>query len=347
MRFCVATHFNKLGFAISKTKLLKFLYKATTEIPQNNSLRNSIPFYWYIDGPFSPPLLTLKEQLLQDNILQSKGIGYIASNQRLCDHDESFQEIRQLLTKIITAPTSRTSTAVIDDLYEHEAPYKFYISFKSRFTGMLANYLHDNSSRFIHTHLEDILHRTVGELPNKSLFSQFKYAYLDFINILLKVTKLELSEVSKVDVEKITWSIFETFAKGVRILHHDSYFEPQVQGWKIQFENSINNMEQSIDKLHELSKNLGLTDSNLLSFSTLIDHILNLKSKDKLVMVSFLPPKNDVALNYGNIDAELFKTMDDAEFQSLLKKFADSHNAIIHYAGKKDLESTSYRLLTS
>ena len=336
-----------MHYPISKTTLQKFLYKSTTELSDENPLKNTIPFYWYIHGPYSPPLITLNETLLEEDILKPKGKGYIASTTRLCKHDEFFEEARTALTKMIGSVTSANSTTVIEDLYAYEAPYQFYISFKSRFTAMLYNYLHDAHSRFKTEQLENILHQTIGELPNEPLFSRFKYAYLDFIDIMIKVIKLDLPDNSKKDIETISWNLFETFAKGVRILHHDDYFDVKVPNWKTQFEDSINEMEQNIDQLHELSQNLGSKTTNRMTFQKLIERILNLKSKNELIMVSFLPSQNDSELNYGKIDAELFKQMNDDEFKALLKKFECSHNAIVHHSTKKDMESTTYRLLAS
>jgi len=347
VRFCTAAHFDKLNLAISQTKIMKFLYKATTEISDDNPLKNSIPFYWYIHGPYSEPLLKITKQLLQENILKRDGKRYIASKTRLCEHDIHLEEIRNALIKILNSSAAVSANTVIDELYAHEAPYGFYISYKSRFCAILHNYFHDKDSRFKHKQLENMLHTTIGELPNKPLFSRFKYAYLDFIDIMLQILKEDLSEDNKRHLENVTWKLFETFAKGVRILHHDSYFEDKIDGWKTQFEDSINEMEQNIDQLHGLSKRLGSKSTNLMDFQSLMNKILNLKSKDELVMVSFLPPKNDAELNYGKIDAALFKKMNDDEFEALLKKFENSHNAIIHHSTKKAMASTTYRLLAT
>ena len=246
---------------------------------------------------------------------------------------------------MITVSASETSETVIDDLYEHETLYEFYVSFKIKFIGMLTSYLYDDNSRFSHNDLKDTLYHTVGELPSESPFSKFIYTYEDFIAILSRITKLELPKESKIYIEKITKSVFETIAKGIRIAYHDPYFEYMVADWETQFKNSKNDMEQNIDKLHELSMNLlGFKDNTLLSISELIELIQNLKHANKLVMVTFISGKINRELNNGRFDAAFFDTMSDDEFESLLKKFAHSHNAIVHYGGEFGMESTTCRL---
>ena len=133
---------------------------------------------------------------------------------------------------------------------------------------------------------------SVGEVPSGLPFSNFIYVYDDFIItiiIMSRITKQELPKESKIYIEKITKSVFETIAKGIRILHHDPYFEYLVVDWEIQFENSIKVMEQNIDKLHELSVNLGYKYNTLLPISEIIKIIQNLKHANKLEMVTFIP----------------------------------------------------------
>ena len=343
VRFCTVAYFDKFGVGISETKLLKFLSKATTTVSKNNPLHHSIPFYWYIDGPCSPPLQTLYKQLLKDDILQLKGVQFVASSQKLCPHDESFQEICHLLTEMIITSVSETSETDIDNIYECETSYNFYITFKFKFINALKSYLYDSNSKFNHADLEKILYNAISELPFTSLFSKFRREYRDFIHIMIRITKLELTEKSKIDIEKITKSVFETFAKGIRTSYHDPYFEYLVEDWETQFENSINEMEQNIDKLHDLSVSLGSKDNTLLTISEIIEIIQNLKHTNKLDMVTFIPGKLNRELNHGKFDATFFDAMNDDEFESLLRKFTDSRNVVVHY-GELVMKSTLYRL---
>lgn len=345
LRFCVATHFDKLKIPMSETKLLKFLHETTNSLPETNTLKKSIPFYWYIHGPFSPPLLELSQELLNEKILKQNNQGFTATSHRLY-HDEDLQKAKQILTSIIDKSASANSmTAIKEPNLQH--PYRFYISFKREFSSKLYNYLYDENTIFKTKELKDILHGTIGDLANNSLFSRFKYAYLDYISIMIKLIKLELIEVSQKDtLQTTTDDLFETFAKGVRILHHDAYFDSEVPKWKKEFEESVNQMEQNIDRLYDLAVNLG-ANKTMLTFSTLVEQVLHLKSKDQLVMISFLPPRNIAQLNYGKIDAEFFEKLNDDEFQDLLNKFKNSHNAVVCHTIKKEIISTTYRMQAS
>ena len=347
IRFCIHAHFKKQNLPISKTRLLKFLYKATNRVPVGNSLRKCIPFYWYIHGPYSEPLLELVQQMTDEQIIRVDRNGYMAAGRRLCEYDEDLIQVRERLADIIGESTSSSAIATIEELYREEAPYGFYVSFKSKFHGMLNNYLHDDSTRYRAKDLEAVLHQAIGELPNRTLFSQFKYAYLDFIAIMTRLAESELTEESKTRIKQSAQDVFETFAKGVRILEHDPHFERMVPIWNKEFEESVRRMEQNIDMLHALATSTGSGNTNRISFSTLVKKALELKSRGRLAMVSFLPTRNNVQSRHGQIDAALFKKMTDGEFQDLLRGFEGAHNAIICQSTGHDLKSTTYRLSAS
>ncbi len=341
IRVCTRAYFDKWDFPVSKTNLVKFLYKATREVSQDNPLKNCIPFYWYIHGPYSPPLLDIIEQLSKDGVLKHNGKGYLANYTRLCDHDEHFDKVYNKLRDIIC-----NSTSVIEELYQDMAPCRFYISFKSRFTGMLHNYFYDQNTRIKYKDLEDVLHQTVGELPMDSLFSLFLDAHLDFIRIVVKLAKLDLTEKAKKNIEQISKEVFETFAKGVRILEHDSYFDSEIEKWKIEFVDSFSELEKNIDRLYELAQSLGVKNT-LVTFQKLIDEILSLRSRDELIKIHFVPGINDVGSNFGNIDAEFFHNKNDKEFEVLLRNFEKSHNAIVDHSTNTGWNTTVYRLTAS
>jgi len=56
----------KKKFPISETKLQKILYKTKMAMSDRNPLKDKIPFYWYIHGPYSPYLMELKEKLMSE-----------------------------------------------------------------------------------------------------------------------------------------------------------------------------------------------------------------------------------------------------------------------------------------
>ncbi len=341
IRVCTRAYFDKWDAPISKTNLVKFLYKATREVSQDNPLKNCIPFYWYIHGPYSPPLLDIIEQLSKDGVLKHNGKGYLANYTRLCDHDEHFDEVQKKIRDI-----NYNSSGVMEEFHLDKDSYGFYISFKSRFTGMLHNYFYDQNTRFTYKDLEDILHQTIGEFPTDILYSQFGNEHLDFIEVVVELAKKDLPEKAKKSIEQTSEKVFETFANGVRILEHDSYFDSETEKWKIEFKDSVNELRQNIDRLYELAHSLGLKKT-LVTFQTLIDEILSLRSRGELVKILFVPGKNDAKLDYGDIGTEFFYNKNDKEFEDLLRNFEKSHNAHVDYSTDKALESTNYRLIAS
>ncbi len=346
IRYITATFFDKKKYHISRTSLIKILYK-TKKYTDDHPINKFLQFYWYEQGPYSPLLITLKDQMVSEGILHETNNGLVAEKSRIIDHDEFFEQLRNHVNQIINDAASNNSLTLIDDIYESDAPYRFYLSFKSRFLASLDNIIRDPNTHIKPDHLITILRETIGDLPNDVLFSKFKYNYLDFVELLSAIVEskkiIEFGSRLKNDSEEI----FKVFARGVRILHHDPYYENDVDNWKEIFNNAINNMETNILSLYSEAKNTPIKNIRLSTLDDLIQEILSLKAKKKLVAVSFFPPIRDESINYGSLDASIFNKLSESDFKELLQKFHNSKNAIIDEADEDDLNVIKYRITAS
>lgn len=348
IRLCIHKHMETKKFPISETKLLKILYKTKMNLPNNHPLRDALPFYWYLHGPYSPYILKLKDKMISEGIISSAGNGFVASATRVVDHIEnpSITEARKIINRMIDDSSSTSALTIMDDVYRTFAPTKFYISFKNEFQASLSSFLNDPSTRFKSEQLVDILEKTFGDIPNATLFRNYKYILRDFTELSSHLFKNENFKNYKNELESIVDSIFVTFAKGIRIKFHDEFYENEIEKWTSEFNDSVSELESKINQFALLLKNEKI-DTAFVTLDDLATKILTLRSKNKLVMASFLPFTKNDELNDGRIDAQLFDNKTNEELIELIKKFKNSRNAVIHYLKNNDIETENFKLITA
>lgn len=313
----------------------------------NTPIEEVLQFYWYEHGPFSPLIMEIKEEMKIEGIIHETDRGLVTEKSRIIQHDEFLQNIRAFLNQIINESYSDSSAALIDDIYNTDAPYRFYLSFKSRFAAALDNFYHDPNTHIKPDKLITILQETIGDLPNDPLFSNFKYNYLDFVELMTAVVEAKKINEFGERLQNDSNEIFKTFARGVRILHHDHYYEPEVEHWKEMFNESVFGMENNMLNLYCDAKNTPIKNIQLSTLDDLIQEILSLKAKKKLVAISFLPPIRDESINYGSLDASIFNKLSEPDFKILLQKFHNAKKAIIDRADDENLNAIKYRIIAS
>ncbi len=310
-------------------------------------MEDILQFYWYEHGPYSPLILELKDEMKTEKIIQETDKGLVTEKSRIIEHDEFLQNIRSHINQIINESYSDSSATLIDDIYTTDAPYRFYLSFKSRFAAALDNFYRDPNTHLKSNQLITILEETIGDLPNEPLFSNFKYNYLDFVELLSAIVKAKKINEFGDRLQNDSNEIFKTFARGVRILHHDPYYETQVDHWKTIFNQAVSNVENNILSLYCDVQQTPITNIHVSTLEELIPEILSLKAKKKLAAVSFLPPIRDESINYGNLDATIFNRLAEEDFKELLQKFHTAKKAIIDKVDNDNLNAVTYRIIAS
>ena len=343
---CISNHFSKKKFPVGLTKLHKILYKTKISLPENNPIKDCLPFFWYIHGPFSSHIDAIKNKMINEEKISENSDGLTATANRIIEHDDNIKLARTIMNDIIDETSSINSQTIMDDVYSSDAPCEFYISFKTKFPAYLNNFLKNPNPQFTSDDVVNILENTMGDLPNNSLFRPFKYSLRDFIELFSLIMQSKPSSESLDEFKKLNDQIFLTFAKGIRIENHDKFYDSNVEQWKSDFVASISNLEQKIINFSkEFKQNLPI--SPFVSFDELIKNILDLRSKNALIMTSFLPANDDEKFNHGRIDEELFKDKNDEQFKELLFNFKNSRNAVVHSLKKNELETVNYKLITS
>ena len=337
----------KKHFPINDTRLLKHLFKTKQKLSDKNPLKDCVPFYWYRYGPYSPVILKIKEKMVKEGKIWNYRDGFVAAPGRVLNHSDHpcMLEARQTIDEIISESSSSNVQTAMYDIYQDYAPSKFYISFRNKFHTALTSYINDPSTRYSPRLLLELLEKSFGDIPNYTLFRDFKYLMRDLIEISSYLLKNNIFRKHAEEIDLIAESMFNLFAMGMRIKFHDEFYEPSVENWTKDYKEAVKRVESDIDRF-ALSSNNKQDKSPFVTFDGLIANILDLKSKNKLVRASFLPFSNNDEMD-GSIDAELFETKTEEEILQLVQNFRNSRNAVIKYFGNKDIESENFKLITA
>lgn len=314
-------------------------------LPENNPVKESLPFYWYKHGPFSEYLTDIKQKMIVEGKIVEENGRCTATTNRIVEHDDNIKLARKNMIAIINE-SSNNSQRLMDEIYHTDAPCGFYLSFKNNFDAAVHNFLNDPNTNFKPEDLIDILENSMGDLPNDSIFRNFKYSLRDFIELFAETIQTKSVLEFAAPLQKIIKEIFNTFANGIRIKNHDEFYDSETEKWRAEFDESVSNLNEKADIFFKEYKQ-NLKHSPFVTFEELLANILDLRSKDALIMTSFVSPDFSENLNYGRIDAELFNDKNEDQFKELLYNFKNSRNAVVHYLKKDELETTNYKLITS
>lgn len=284
----------KYNTRLTKTHIHKILFKLKLELPENNPLRDHLPFYWYNHGPFSGEVAAGITSLTRSGVLA----GDVSEDYTLFElkkepppaEVEGLEEATETLERIVRNVNFFHFKPFIDEIYREHAPYTFMPLFKLDFLSALQDYFERISSgqqtfdtyTGIHTEvdrLEDLLYECEAETPSDELFTPFNKSFSTLVTAASRVFDhiRENSEHTFL-VETLGHTAntaWETFAKGIRILHHDNYYDNEVEHWKREYRESLSFLSTHVEyfdkyvlaeiKVNRLHPSFSETSRNILS----------------------------------------------------------------------------------
>ncbi len=260
----------KKDLKLAKYAIHKVLFKLKVELPEDNALREHLPFYWYNYGPFSDAIESNIDALKQEGILkeyttsEEKTILGLEKKIPLPEVDD-FEEGRKKLSSIVNNVDFFHFNSFVDELYRKYAPCAFMPLFKMDFMNTMEGYVEMASSgqqtldMFSGSHpdvdkLEDILYDCEAELPSAPLFKSFNASFSSFVTGAGRVfdyirkdgENLLYLDEQVLHTAEVTWL---TFTKGIRILDvgHDKYYNDRLDRWEALYNKSLTTFYTHID----------------------------------------------------------------------------------------------------
>lgn len=221
---------------ISEFKMQKLIFKIKMKLGKDHKLYPQLPFYWYLKGPYSKVVTNSYEKIFpQINKSKPKILN-------------KYQEIEDINCQILDNKEYFLNE-IDKDIYREYAPYSFMYLYKYKIYDIAKTI---EKVDFDAKNLIRVLAKCEGRLPIEEYFFDFNDVYSDLF------TNLEL--IRKVGNFEKYWNIirnpliltWKTFAKGVRIYHKDDYYNNNVDLWKIEYQNSLNELSEIVKKTRAL-----------------------------------------------------------------------------------------------
>ncbi len=139
-------NFSKKGKVnLSKKQVLKILYQVKMELPQDNTIKDKLAYYWYKNGPFSQVFHNNFEDMKNNQIqhvdkpqLEIYKYSEEYLRKRFVDVTEDIVESRTIIANKVEQFVNMNN--LINDVYSKYAPTKFYISYNIDFRNKFDNF---------------------------------------------------------------------------------------------------------------------------------------------------------------------------------------------------------------
>ena len=260
---------------VSKTAIHKILFKLKRELPENNMIKEELPFYWYNYGPFSEVINTKIIEFKKSGVL---GEHVTSTEKTVCvlereithhREDDDFLEAVSLLRNILKTVNPYNFKPFIDEIYRHNAPSRFIPLLKLDFIEQLEKYIEQIPSPqttldvFNETYgktfneldsLEEVLYECEGNLPSDPLFESFNTSFSSFVTTASRIFDYMKNGGDPIFLEQLgsiaTEKVWYTFTKGARMLYHDSYYDEYVPQWKENYDKYLYFYKRDVESLN-------------------------------------------------------------------------------------------------
>jgi hypothetical protein len=265
----------KNNVKLPKKTIQKILFRLNKKLPSDSHIKNAIPFYWFLAGPYSEKIdmgvsIMKSEQLLldDDSIYELYKFNPDSLHHRFLDHNNTdLQKAREIISNEIKQIRGFSNLQLIKEVYE-DAPLLFYPSYKSRFLvhfESFCNYhLEQNEDLQILFSVDDILEsleKTKLSLPTDPIFEKFNEIYKEFVIMITKVLDYDKKNDSEFltvlqPLANLANMIWNVFAHGARILEHDDFYQSKIQLWNKMFNDQTTQLEENMSKISALVTNV-------------------------------------------------------------------------------------------
>jgi hypothetical protein len=239
-------------------KVLKLLYKLKEELPIDHSLKNSIPFYWYFHGPFSDPVRSELNELQGQYLKKEHYRGYQLLNliqEREFDSDIIDIDVQKITHNLMEGKIFFNIERMV---YDENAPYKFMPYYKFDFLDTLKSYEQTIKNGEENSDLIEKAIETCYDCESKLTSNPYYLKYEDlFSKFLTNIDKLNRNELWLsyfTEIKQEAQSVWNTFGNGVRVKHHDNYYNSSELDWDKHFKSELNLLDLSINRLSKIAR---------------------------------------------------------------------------------------------
>ena len=274
--------------ALSKRQILKTVYLAKMDLPDENPLKQQLAYYWYLHGPTSDVVYSALGQMLASKTVSVRQGDYDLYtfskdlHRRIADHDDSMSEMSLIIIKHVRSFTNMNS--MVRDVYVRHSPFQFHISykldFKDRFEAFCRQVINlDDGARIHGTDILESFRDATLDLCEDKKFFDFEILYNEYsraLHILLDAD-LVADKRYKKSFElagSLCDKIWTAFAHNARIHAHDQYYDKFVSNWKCECSKTMEKLQEDLREFSEAVSALHIPVKRLSKeLGTIVDKI--------------------------------------------------------------------------
>lgn len=264
---------------LSMMQVLKTLYLVKMELPDENPLKQSLAYYWYLRGPTSNVIYYEIKNMKKDGMIChpcKDSETYCLAADILPDasvHDKDMSHASLLIAKHVNSFTGMEN--MIRDVYDGYSPFQFYTAYNLDFRNKFEEYCRCvlGSKGEDHAHMRngvlESFDMALLALPAGREFFEFRLLCNDFSKSLrvLLMTELSFDEDMEDDFESarhLCGKVWTAFAYNARLYAYDSHYGQFIQTWKHKcnavmknLQDRIKDFSDSVDRLPVPEEELG------------------------------------------------------------------------------------------
>lgn len=249
------------NMGVSRYGAQKTLYKLKKELGKDNSLYNSIPYYWYIHGPYSETLDSGLKAIINTPLLEKHNSLYKLNDNYyylLSENLEKyfklifdfFPEVDEIFDDLIK---NRNRFYNLDkEVYLDYAPYPFMPPYKFEIYNVM-----NSNNGYDYSIMEDMMpiyFDCESKLPYDEFFSDYGDVYSNFVGILDRFFTKDIIGDYFEHIKVNSVNIWCTFAQGLGYKYHDEFYEYKSQIWKMNFKKQTSGLEASLKNLRKIPR---------------------------------------------------------------------------------------------
>ena len=248
---------------VTKKEILKVLFKTKYLLPDSNPVKDHLAYYWYLEGPYSERIYDCLDDLVESGVVVRRKTTKSETYRLGSNHT-----IKPLVTSDDLDAARRTIDGVVNDfvnvndmvreIYRY-APYSWYTTYNLKFRSRFRNYCNavleprppTYKIKNVRSWLEDI----VVDYPTAPAFLGHRRVVMDFAKMLSAVIASDphhkhghLLHTLLTLCDKI-WTVF---AYGVRVEHHDEYYDGRLDDWRRMYEQEMDKLDVEVVKQVEV-----------------------------------------------------------------------------------------------
>ena len=233
-------------------KTQKLVFQIKMDLGQEHPFFDSLPFYWYIHGPFSQEVRgsfeIVKKYLNGHNKLKKE--IYEEWENKEWNIVSKYPELEDKIFNLL-----KNDILDLDKtIYKEYAPYECIYPFKYLIYDFAIgkDYYITNFEEHINNRYIDNFYECESKLPTDKYFTEFSDIFsnltttLDLIN---EENKL-INQFNKIR-ETIIYS-WETFAKGLRVKKHDYSYNSEIEKWDREFNTYMKRLNSNVNSMEKL-----------------------------------------------------------------------------------------------